>query len=103
MLEDTPSTTLSVRVLPRSSKDDVVGKQDGVYRIKLTAPAIEGKANKALIAWLAKRLGLPKAQIHIVSGERARIKSIRIYDLSPEQVETRLIPSADPGPQTPGI
>jgi uncharacterized protein (TIGR00251 family) len=67
-----------------------VGKQDDVYRIKLTSPAIEGKANKALITLLAKRLHLPKAKIQIVSGERSRTKSIRIHGLMPDQVEARL-------------
>ena len=60
-LKDAPKkTTIDVKVLPRSSKDEIVGKKDGVYKIKLTAPAIEGKANKALLKLLAKKLGLPK-------------------------------------------
>jgi uncharacterized protein len=83
---------LSVRVVPRSSRDEIVGKQDGIYKIKLTAPALEGKANKALIAFLAKQLGLSKAKIQIISGERARTKIIRINDLVPDQVEERLGP-----------
>lgn len=91
-MADTPSTTLSVRVLPRSSKDEIVGKQDDIYKIRLTAPAVEGKANKALIALLAKRLGLAKTHIRIVSGERARIKSIRIDGMPPDQVDARLKP-----------
>ncbi len=49
-LKDVPQkTTIDVKVLPRSSKDEIVEKKDGVYKIKLTAPAIEGKANKALL------------------------------------------------------
>jgi len=69
-----------------------VGKQEGgVYRIKLTAPAIEGKANKALAAFLAKRLGLAKTKIQIISGERARTKTIQIQGLGPDQVEALLI------------
>ena len=90
-MEVASQTTLSIRVLPRSSKNEIVGKQDDVYRIKLTAPAIEGKANKALTTLLAKRLGLPKANIQIISGERSRAKTIRIQGLRPEQVEALLI------------
>jgi uncharacterized protein (TIGR00251 family) len=95
-LEDTPHTTLSIRVLPRSSRDEIVGSQDGIYKIKLTAPAIEGKANKSLLSFLAKRLGLPKTKIQMISGERSRTKSIRIHGLPPDQVEALLIqPSPD--------
>jgi len=80
-------TTIDVKVLPRSSKEKIVGEKDGVYKIKLTAPAIEGKANKALLKLLAKKLGLPKKEIRIISGERSRMKSIRIDRLSLEQVK----------------
>lgn len=90
-MKHSPYTNLSVRVLPRSSKDEVVGKQEGVYRIKLTAPAIEGRANKALTAFLAKRLGLAKTKVQIISGERARTKTVRIRGLGPDQVEALLV------------
>jgi len=90
-LEVAPQTTLDIRVLPRSSRNEIVGKQDDVYRVKLTSPAIEGKANKALITLLAKRLGLPKAKIQIVSGERSRTKRIRIQGLAPDEVEALFI------------
>ena len=90
-MKDTPKkTTIEVKVLPRSSKDEIVEKKNGVYKIKLTAPAIEGKANKALMKLLAKKLGLPKREIRIVSGERSRIKSIRIDLLTLEQVNKLL-------------
>jgi uncharacterized protein len=90
-LDAAPQTTLDIKVLPRSSRNEIVGKQDDVYRIKLTSPAIEGKANKALKTLLAKRLGLPKAKIQIISGERSRAKTIRIQGLRPDQVEVLLI------------
>jgi len=92
MPANTPYATLSVRVLPRSSKDEIAGRRDDIYKIRLTAPAVEGKANKALIELLAKRLGIAKTHIRIVSGERARIKSIRIDGVSPDQVDARLKP-----------
>jgi uncharacterized protein len=76
------STVIQAKVLPRSSRTEIVGKVDGVYRIKLTAPPIEGKANKALINFLAKKTGLPKSKIQIVSGEHSRNKTIRIHNIS---------------------
>lgn len=78
------SAVIQVKVLPRSSKTEIVGKAAGVYRIKLTAPPIEGKANKALINFLAKKTGLPKRKIQIVSGEHSRNKTIRIHTISSE-------------------
>lgn len=90
-MKDAPKkTTIDVKVLPRSSKDEIVGKKDGAYKIKLTAPAIEGKANKALLKLLAKKLGLPKKEVGIISGERSRMKSIRINRLTLEQVKKLL-------------
>lgn len=85
--------TIDVKVLPRSSKDEIVGKKDGIYKIKLTAPAIEGKGNKALLKLLAKKLGLPKREIRIISGERSRMKSIRIDGLTLEHVKKLLSPA----------
>ena len=91
ILEADANTTLQIKVLPRSSRNDIAGKENDIYRIKLTAPAVEGKANKALLSFLAKRLGIPKTQIQIHSGERSRTKSIRIQGLVPDDVEARLI------------
>jgi uncharacterized protein (TIGR00251 family) len=71
-------TIIRVKVLPRSSRDEIAGVEDGIVRIKLTAPPVQGKANKALIKLLAKHLGVPKQSIAIVAGERARLKSVAI-------------------------
>ncbi|HIJ58735.1 MAG TPA: DUF167 domain-containing protein [Deltaproteobacteria bacterium] len=91
-MKDAPKkSTIDVKVLPRSSKDEIVRQKDGVYKIKLTAPAIEGKGNKALLKLLARKLGIPKREIRIISGERSRIKSIQIERLTFEQVQKLLL------------
>ena len=77
---------IKIRLLPRSSKNQVTGKQDGVYRIKVTAPPVDGKANNALINLLAKRLRRPKRDFEIVSGKGSSLKSVRIYGLSSEMI-----------------
>ncbi len=64
----------------------MAGKGEGAYRIKLTAPPVEGKANKALVDFLAKRTGLPKRKVQIVSGEHSRNKAVRIQGLSSETI-----------------
>lgn len=84
-------TIIQVKVLPRSSQNRIVGKEEGIFKVKLTAPPVDGKANKALIAFLAKRLGVARQDIEIISGERSRKKSIRISGITFSDVE-RLLP-----------
>lgn len=81
---------IRVRVLPRSSKNRIADIEDNIYKIKLTAPPIDGKANKALQQFLSKKLGIPKTNIEIISGERSRVKSIKIHGLSDREVEEKL-------------
>ena len=83
-------TVVLIKVLPRSSSNQIVGREEGVFKVKLTAPPVEGKANKALKEFLAKRLGLSKSDIEIISGERSRLKSVRIHGLSLKEVDALL-------------
>jgi uncharacterized protein (TIGR00251 family) len=83
---------ISVRLTPRSSRDAVLGVENGVYRIKLTAPPVDGRANKALIAFLSKALRVPKRAISIVSGEKSRDKTLSIEGMTAGEVEKALFP-----------
>ncbi len=80
----TESATLSVRIQPRASKNEVVRREDGGLKIRLTAPPVDGAANEALIRFLADALSVPKAQIAIVSGHASRDKIVRISGISSE-------------------
>jgi len=82
-----------VRLTPRSSRDAVLGVESGVYRIKVTAPPVDGRANKALIAFLSKALRVPKRAISIVSGETSREKRLRIQGMTGTEVDRVLSPS----------
>ncbi len=84
------ATVIRVKVLPRSSMNRVSGIDDGIVKVKLTAPPVEGKANKALVQFIAKKLGKPKRDVEIVSGERSRLKSIKVQGISIEEVMERL-------------
>ena len=75
-------TVLTIRVVPGSSTNKVVASEGSTLRVKLTAPAVEGRANKALIAFLAKRLRVPKGKVTIVSGSFSRIKRVRVEGVS---------------------
>ena len=83
-------TEIKIRVLPRSSRTQIIGIEDDTYKVKLTAPPVEGKANKALIELLARRLRIGKGRVDIVSGSRSRLKTVRIYGLSPEEVTSSM-------------
>ena len=80
------NTIIEVKVLPRSSMNRIVCEEKGVFKVKLTAPPVEGKANKALTELIARRLGLPKGGVEITSGERSRLKTVRIHGLASEDV-----------------
>lgn len=70
-----------VRVLPRSSKNEVLGPMaDGVLKIKLTAAPVDGKANEALIKLLANYFRIAKSQITIAAGATGRNKIIEIIE-----------------------
>src|SRR2546423_4136789 len=72
------SIILSVRVIPRASRSEIVGEHNGALKVKLTSPPIEGAANEELIKILSKELDIAKAHIEIVSGHTSRIKRVRI-------------------------
>jgi uncharacterized protein len=69
---------IDVRVQPKSAQNAIVGEHDGALKIKLNAPPVEGKANKALVQCLAKWLRCPKSALEIVSGQTSRSKRILV-------------------------
>jgi uncharacterized protein (TIGR00251 family) len=82
--EEGSCATVSVRVVPRSSKEGVAGFEGGVVRIRLNAPPVEGKANEALVRFLSKAVGVPKSRITLVTGERGRRKIVRVDGITRE-------------------
>jgi hypothetical protein len=72
--------------LPRSYINRIGYAENGVFKAKLTAPPVEGKANKALKELIAGRLRLPKGNVDITSGQRSRLKTVRINGLPPKDV-----------------
>jgi hypothetical protein len=81
----------TVHVVPRARKNEIAGQMGDAIKVRLTAPPVEGKANKALIAFLADQLGVRKSQVEIVAGETSRNKVISVVGLSPVEVEERLL------------
>jgi len=82
---------LTIRVTPRARKTEFGGVlEDGTIRVRVAAPPVDGKANQALIAFLAEKLGVRKNKVEIVAGEHGLDKIISILDLPAEVVEQRL-------------
>ncbi len=80
------SIVLSCRVQPNSSKQGIGEIKNNALIIRLNSPAVEGKANDALIRFLSKRLGIAKSRISIIQGERNRNKLVSIEGVSPEEI-----------------
>jgi len=84
------SLTFPVRVVPRAKKNEIVGVQGGTLRVRIAAPPVRGRANEALVKFLAQALGVRKGQVEIVSGQRARNKTLRVRGLSEKEAGERL-------------
>ena len=82
---------LRLHVVPNAKIDDVVGEHGGAIKIKLPAAAVEGKANAALIRFLAKQLQVPRHAIVLQRGQKSRDKFVLIEGLSEADVRRRLL------------
>jgi uncharacterized protein (TIGR00251 family) len=83
---------ITVRVTPRSSRNEIAEVlNDGTVKIRLTAAPVEGAANKALIAFLSEVLDIAQSNIDIIGGLTSRDKLVTIRDLTPEQVQERIV------------
>jgi uncharacterized protein (TIGR00251 family) len=84
------SCRLAVKVIPGASRNEICGWLGGTLKVKLSAPPVDGRANDALIGFLAGTLGLPRRAVTLVRGETARQKLVRIDGLAPAEAKKRL-------------
>jgi len=84
----------SVRVQPRASKDEIAGEMGGALKVRLRAPAVEDRANEALVEFLAELLITPKSAVRILSGERSRTKRVEIRGVTRQQILGLLVQDA---------
>lgn len=83
---------LAIRVTPRASRNEIVEiLPDHTIKIRLTAPPVDGKANEALIEFLAKVLAVPKTRIEIVAGQTGRDKLVTIMDMDSSQAQALIL------------
>ena len=83
-------TILPVRARPGARRNEIRGEQNGTLKVCVTQSPEKGKANKALIALLAKELRLRKSQIELLAGETSHDKRFLVRDLTPDEVSERI-------------
>lgn len=81
MKNDNPKRSevvLNVNVVPRASKSEVVGEVNGVLRVRIAAPPVDGAANEELLRVLAKKFGVAKSRVTLIGGLSSRNKKVRV-------------------------
>jgi hypothetical protein len=90
MTQTSPGCTLALKVIPNAPRDEVAGWLGEALKVKLHAPALDGRANVALLGFLADRLALPRRAIALAQGAKSRQKLVRIDGLTRPEVRRRL-------------
>ena len=88
---ETPDgATFAVKVHPRAKKNAITGELGDALKLSLTTPPVEGRANEACIEFFANLLKVPRSSVTIASGERSRMKVVRVVGLSAAELERRV-------------
>ena len=81
---------IKIKLQPGSSKNQITGKEGDAFKVKVTSPPVDGKANRMLVELLAKCLGVPKRDIKIISGKSSKLKTVRIRGPSRKEIHLLL-------------
>ena len=84
------TTRLRLRVSPGARRAGIVGRHGDAWKVRVTAPPEDGRANEAVLRLLAETLSLPRAALTLVSGHGAREKIVALDGVGPAQIERRL-------------
>jgi uncharacterized protein (TIGR00251 family) len=95
--------TLAVKAVPNAPRSAVAGWLGDALKIKIHAPALDGRANEALCEFLAAELGLPKRAVSLAHGDKSRQKLVRIAGLTLAEVQSRLRLSSTRTGSSPGL
>jgi uncharacterized protein len=85
-----PDCTLELKVIPNAPRNEIAGWLGTALKVKVHAPALEGRANDELLAFLADHLGLPRRSVTLLRGDKSRQKVVRIAGLTDTAVRSRL-------------
>jgi uncharacterized protein (TIGR00251 family) len=87
---DSDGTIISLLIQPRASRNEIVGEQNGALKVRLTAPPVEGAANKLCCEFIAKQCGVAKRDVSILSGDTSRHKRVLLRGVTPECAQRAL-------------
>lgn len=74
--------TIEVKVLPKSGRDEIRGFENGILKVRVSAPPIQGKANERLIELISRAMEVPRSHVTIMKGRTSRIKTISVEGIS---------------------
>ncbi|MBN2538458.1 MAG: YggU family protein [Deltaproteobacteria bacterium] len=86
--ETTDGIVLNIRVIPRSSRCELAGIQGDALKLRITAPPVEGAANKECVRFLSGMLGIKKSQIKIIAGHKSKNKKVSISGITRKDIES---------------
>jgi hypothetical protein len=84
---------LAVKTIPNAPGDRIVGWMGESLKVKVHAPALDGRANEALCDFMAQALGVPKGAVALAHGAKSRVKVLEIRGLTLAEVRARLAPT----------
>lgn len=90
-LESNGDVKLFLHIQTNTKKTEFAGFYNGLLKIRLAAPPIEGKANQLLITWLAKKLLVPQKRLTLIAGKASRKKTILVKEITASEIEKLLI------------
>jgi len=85
-----PACTLELKTVPNAPRDEIAGWLGDALKVKVHAPALEGRANDALLEFLADKLGVHRRDVTLVRGDKSRHKVVRIARLTLAEVKARV-------------
>lgn len=92
--DDGDALILTLHIQPAAKKTEVVGVYGDALKIRLAAPPIDGKANAALVKFIAAQLGVSKNSVTLISGDTARAKRLRVVGVDASVVRDQFTPSS---------
>jgi uncharacterized protein len=88
--ESSGGISFAVKVHPRAKKNSITGEIGGALKLALTAPPVDGAANEACVDYFSKSLKVPRSSVTIASGQRNRLKVIRVHGVTAQQFWERI-------------
>ncbi len=90
LIEKCGNIFFGVRLIPKSSRNKIIGEYNSALKLRLTAPPVEGEANQALVRFLAKSLGISRSQVELISGFKSKDKKISVSGLTLTELKTKI-------------